>query len=434
MEGIQLIYIKDKKVMTSFYYGWVIVAIGGLGIFFSGPGQTYSNAIFIDFYIEDFGWSRSKVSSIYSIATLGAGLLMMVVGKYIDKYGQRFFMMFVAVMLAISCFWNSYVTNIVMLFLGFFLIRLFGQGSMTLLPNTLIPQWFIQKRGRAFSFMAIGGFLSSALFPIVNLWAIEAWGWQNAWRLWGALLLFLFVPLVFLLVRNKPEEIGLLPDNQKQNDLANPEKDTLIIEESWTLSEAKKTSTFWFLLLCVGIPAMVNTGLTFHLVSIFNENGLEPQLAATVLSLMALIGFPITFLSGFILEKIQANVMLVVTFIGEVIILSLLFISNSAFLAILFGVLWGLFAGIERIALNVIWPNFFGREHIGSIKGLTMSVMVIGSAFGPLPFGIAYDLFNGYKEILLATMIFPLVGIGLAWKATKPKKSQIHSKGKVTSA
>jgi MFS family permease len=374
------------------------------------------------------------VSSVYSIATLVAGLLMMVVGKYIDKYGQRFFMIFVAVMLSISCFWNSMVSNIVMLFLGFFLIRLFGQGSMTLIPNTLIPQWFIVRRGRAFSFMAIGGFLSSALFPIVNLWAIEEWGWQTAWRFWGFLLLVLFVPLVYVFVRNKPEDMGLLPDNKKQHDVTNSGSDTPIDEVSWTLAEAKKTKTFWFLLCCVWIPSMVNTGLTFHLISIFNENGLEPQLAATVLSIMALVGFPITFLSGFILERVQANYMLVVTFLGEMIVLTLLYFSSSTFIAILFGVLWGLSAGIERIALNVIWPNFFGREHIGSIKGFAMSITVIGSAFGPLPFGLAFDLFKGYQEILIATMVFPIVGIVLAWKASKPKKSHVHLNEKVTSA
>ena len=145
-----------------------------------------------------------------------------------------------------------------------------------------------------------------------------------------------------------------------------------------------------------------------------------------------MVGFPITFLSGFILERIEANYMLVFTFIGEIIVLTLLVFSTSTFIAILFGVLWGLFAGIERIALNVIWPNFFGREHIGSIKGFAMSITVVGSAFGPLPFGLAFDLFNGYQEILIATMVFPIVGIGLAWKASKPKKSHIHLNEKVT--
>lgn len=81
--------MKANRVFQKFYYGWVIVFIGGLGVFFSGPGQTYSNSIFIDQYINDFGWSRTEVSSIYSGATLAAGLLMMLVGRFIDRFGQR---------------------------------------------------------------------------------------------------------------------------------------------------------------------------------------------------------------------------------------------------------------------------------------------------------------------------------------------------------
>jgi MFS family permease len=412
--------LKSKTIQTPFYYGWIIVIMGALSVFFSGPGQTYSNAVFIDYYLADFGWNRSTISSIYSGATLFAGLLMMFIGRYVDKYGQRFALVFVATALAISCLWNSAVTNTVMLFIGFFLIRLFGQGSMTLVPNTLIPQWFIEKRGRAFSMMAIGGFLSSAIFPIANLWMIEQWGWQHTWRIWGILLLLLFVPLALFFVRNKPEDIGLLPDNKQFSKALTNERHIPILEENWSLAEAKKTRSFWLLLFCVFIPAMVNTGITFHLLSIFTGNELSPALAATVLSLMAIVGFPITVLSGFILEKVQANIMLVVTFIGQILFLILLIFTKSVLLAILFGILWGMVGGVERIALNVIWPNFFGRKYIGSIKGIAMAVMVIGSAFGPLPFGVSYDFFGGYQEVILIMIVFPVLGAIAALMAKKP--------------
>jgi MFS family permease len=159
-----LTHSKEKE----FFYGWYIVALGALSLFFSGPGQTYANSVFIDFYIMDFNWERSLVSGIYSGATLAAGLLLFFVGSTIDRFGQRRVSLTVSVLLAGACIWNSFVVSPWMLFVGFFLIRLLGQGSMTLLPDTLIPQWFIQKRGRAFSFMMLGGFASSTLFPPLN--------------------------------------------------------------------------------------------------------------------------------------------------------------------------------------------------------------------------------------------------------------------------
>ncbi|WP_307893022.1 MFS transporter [Bacillus swezeyi] len=420
--------MKGKIQQLPFYYGWTIVLISALGVFFSGPGQTYSNSIFIDEYIHDFGWSRSEVSGIYSAATLCAGILMMFVGRFVDKLGQRKMMVIVGSVLGAACFFNSFAVNIWMVAVGFFLIRLFGQGGMTLLPNTLVPQWFIKKRGRAMSFMAVGSFASAALFPVLNAWMIEKWNWQFTWQVWGFLLLFFFVPAAFFGVRNRPEDIGLLPDGSMDDGDAHQDiamrPNRPIAEEDWTLKEAMKTASFWYVLICVGIPALVNTGITFHLLSILGENSLSPQTAATVLSLMALIGFPISMVSGFILEKIKTNLLLAFIFIMEMILLLLLLATKSIAAAILFGVVWGMANGLERITLNIIWPNYFGRRYIGSINGIAMAVMVVGSAFGPLPLGVGFDFFHSYTPVLLLLMILPGAGFICALLAKKPVKQK----------
>jgi len=75
-------------VNPPFFYGWIIVAISALGLFFSGPGQTYSISVFINAYITDLGLSRSLISSLYSLASLTAGLSLFMVGRLINRYGQ----------------------------------------------------------------------------------------------------------------------------------------------------------------------------------------------------------------------------------------------------------------------------------------------------------------------------------------------------------
>ncbi|GAE94321.1 bll3089 protein [Gracilibacillus boraciitolerans JCM 21714] len=111
----------------------------------SGPGQTYSVSIFIDVYVDEFGWSRSMISTIYSSATLASGILLIFMGRLIDRVGQRWMAVVAGTMLAVACFFNSFVSLPFMLLIGFFLIRLFGQGLMELIPNTMIPQWFVKK-------------------------------------------------------------------------------------------------------------------------------------------------------------------------------------------------------------------------------------------------------------------------------------------------
>ena len=419
-----------KQQKSPLFYGWYIVAAAAVGVFFSGPGQTYAVSVFIDYYIREFGWSRSLVSGIYSSATLVAGLLLFLVGRMVDKQGQRRMMLMMGTLLAVACFWNSFVLGPVMLFIGFFMLRLFGQGSMTLIPNTLVPQWFVVKRGRALSFMAIGGFLSSASFPPLNTWLIHSFGWENAWRILGSALVLIFLPVVYFIVRNKPEDIGLLPDNAVSKKKLAERKEEKMEEEqdegfetNWTVKEAMRTRAFWFILFCVSIPALVNTGLTFHLFSILGEQGVPGSTAALILSIMAIVGFPVTMVSGFILERVNVHIVLGLSFIGQIIFIVLLTQVDTYVLAIFFAVLWGIIGGIERITLNIIWPNYFGREHLGSIKGIATTTMVIGSAFGPLPFGIAYDVFGGYTEILIIILIFPILGTIAAFMSPPPKKA-----------
>src|SRR5690606_2463286 len=95
--------------------------------------------------------------------------------------------------------------------------------------------------------------------------------------------------------------------------------------------------------------------------------------------------------------------------------------------AMVFGLVWGVSMGIERIVMAVVWPNYFGRKHIGSISGISMAMVVTGSALGPLPLGIAFDLFGGYTEILWALMIFPIFGIWAALPA-HPQKNEASLK------
>ncbi|HET7577707.1 MAG TPA: MFS transporter [Bacillales bacterium] len=351
-------------------------------------------------------------------------MLLFVIGRLVDRFGQRVMMTVVGLLLGLACFWNSVVIGPVMLFFGFFMLRLFGQGSMTLVPNTLVPQWFIEKRGRAMSVMTVGAFASSAALPPLNAWMIESWGWEAAWRVWGLLLILVFAPLVFYFVRNRPEDVGLLPDNTAVHQESEGVPGTAgSYEDSWTLKEAMRTRAFWLVLLCVSIPAMVNTGVTFQLVSILGQQGIEPTTAALVLSLMAMIGFPMMFLTGYVVDRFKVHRVLGFSFIGQLGFLILLLFVHSAAMAVVFGVVWGIVNGIERITLNVVWPDYFGRKHLGSIKGFATTFIVIGSAFGPLPFGVAFDLFHGYTQIIIAMMVFPIVGCFSAFISSPPVKS-----------
>src|SRR5699024_8565003 len=121
----------------------------------------------------------------------------------------------------------------------------------------------------------------------------------------------------------------------------------------------------------------------------------------------------------------QTNYVLVAIFMIEIFLLLMLLITTNFWMAVLFGIVWGIANGLERISLNVIWPNYFGRKYIGSINGVGATMMVIGSSLAPLPFGVGYDLFQSYTPVLIATLLFPVLGVVFSLIAKKPDKSQL---------
>lgn len=406
---------------TRFYYGWLIVVIGGIGIFFSGPGQTYSNSVFIDFYTRDFNMNQTTVSSIYSGATLLSGFLLFFMGRMVDRYGWRMMLAIAGLMLGAACFYNSFVTGPVMLFIGFFLLRYFGQGSMTLIPNTLVSQWFFAYRGRALSFAGLGGLAGAAAFPPLINMLIEWYGWQVTWRILGTALIVFFVPLALWLVRNRPEDVGLLPDGRRERaEMHTAGKSALGTEESWTMREAARTRAFWFVMICGAIPAMIYTGVTFQIFPILAERGIDRMTTAFVLSLVPIISFVCSLISGFVVERVRAHLVLGLSFVFSAATPIMLMYAQSTFAVILFAAAWGITQGFMNIPLGVIWPNYFGRKHLASIQGVTHTALVIGSALGPIQFGWAFDQFGSYDSVLLVSAGIWALGAVLAFLAVPP--------------
>ncbi len=419
---------KALPFKPKFFYGWVIVGVSALTLFLSGPGQTYSVSTFIDSFIEEFGWSRSLVSSMYSGGTLMAGLIMTAMGGFFDKHGHRKMTAIIGVIFGVVLFSMSFVNRIVLLFLGFFLIRLLGQGSLSLASSTLVPQWFLKKRGTALSIVSMGGALSAATVPIINTWLIYRFGWQTGWRFWGIVLITILVPVSLIFTRNKPEEVGLLPDNEESKDdlLENKNIVKKISEVNFTAKQVLKMKSFWIILFCAMIPSAIGTGMTFHMVSIMGESNLSPAVAASVLSLMAISRLPVILITGQLADRFPIKYLISASMFLLFASMLILLKVDTIFLAMTFGLIRGISMGIQAVTNGVVWPDFFGREHLGKIRGIAMTGMVIGSAFGPLPFGFAYDIFGGYTEILLASLVIPFAGAIAMFFVNKPTEKDLE--------
>jgi MFS family permease len=106
--------------------------------------------------------------------------------------------------------------------------------------------------------------------------------------------------------------------------------------------------------------------------------------------------------------------------------LGVLLLSESSAAVIIFAIFQGLAAGFFSVCNGVLWPNYFGTEHIASIRGLSMTATVVGSALGPLPLGLVFDIYGDYTIALFIMMAFAFAGICAALLSPKPRLREIN--------
>jgi len=409
---------------TPFFYGWVILATSALAIFISSPGQTFLISVFIDPIISELGWSRTLVSSLYTAGSLTAGVAVIFVGRLLDRYGARIMLLAVGILFGLAGLWMSTVDHLVKLYVGFAALRTLGQGSLGLITSTLIALWFVRLRGRAMAIGGVGGAIGVATFPIMAHALISHTGWRNAWVVLALLVWVVLVPIV-LLVRRSPESVGLLPDGKPTQQLKEQTvaaRASTAQEVDFSLSEALRTRAFWLLLFATSAMPLIGTGLSFHQISFLTSKGIQTGVATAVFSIIGPSQLLGTFIAGFMADRFPNRYLLV---LGQVLLgMAMLwtFLITSSWQAFTYGAILGLSMGFTMNVAAVIWPNYYGRLHVGSIRGVSIASTVAFAALGPLPFGLVYDITGDYSLAILVLLALPVSCAVAALLALPPKK------------
>ncbi len=393
------------------FYGWVMVLVAGLGIFASGPGQSHTFSVFIGPISEDLGISVTSIAFAYALATVGAAFLLPYVGKQVDRFGPRMSLLGIVIALGLACLFFGAAANMIWLVVGFGLLRFLGQGSMMLGSANLVAQWFSAKRGFAMSLMALGFSASMAVHPQLGRWLIEAFGWREAWVGLGLFTWVLMIPVLMLLVQDKPEELGLRPDNAAEPLDAAGQTPAVT---GATLAEALRERSFYILALGWASMAGLVTTLHFHNVTVMTMQGLDPAwatsaftiAAVTMVFMMPLVGRAFDrFRTRFVFAAglvVQAAALVAVTFVDNVPTL------------VVYGIVFGLNNAFSMTMFGYIWPRYFGRKHLGRIQGTGQMVGVFAASLGPLPVSFAIDAWGNPAGMLWALAVIPLVAAVLA--------------------
>jgi len=270
----------------------------------------------------------------------------------------------------------------------------------------------------------VGGAIGMATFPIMAHTLISHTGWRNAWVVLALVIWVVLMPIV-LLVRRSPESVGLLPDGrpaQQLKEQAVDARESAAKEVDFSLSEALRTRAFWLLLLVTSALPLISTGLSFHQISFLTSKGIQTGVATAVFSIIGpsqLLGI---FIAGFMADRFPNRYLLVA---GQVLLgMAMLwtFLITSSWQAFTYGAILGLSMGFIMNVAAVIWPNYYGRLHLGSIRGVSMASTVAFAALGPLPFGLVYDITGDYSLAILVLLALPVLCAVAAFLALPPKK------------
>ncbi len=419
-----------------FFPGWTMLGISAAAQFMSAPGQSYSVAAFKDPMQAGLGISETNYSLAYGFATVISGLSLPYVGRLIDRLGARRLLPIIALLLGGACVCMSLTSGLGSLYLSFSLVRSLGQGALTLVSIWLVGEWFERRRGFATALAGLGGSLSVMFFPLMNGWLIGHFGWQTGWLVlaalvWGVLL----VPSMFL-IRDRPEDLGLLPDGDELDSTSDPhlpvsadlpprhipaKQEPGTVPRGWLVADVLRDATFWKLLAVPATSGMVGTGLIFHAVSLLGSRGVSAGWALALISFQAAIATIVALGAGWLTDRYPSRYLLAAAMLILATSVGIVMVMPWTVLALVYATMLGLHGSILRSAGMVVWMTYYGRAHQGAIRGVAMAVMILGAAVGPLPLALSADWLGSYDPALIVFLIAPIAASALVLTAGPPR-------------
>ena len=414
-------------VRLPFFYGWLLVAIGFITMALGVNARTAFSLLF-PAILDEFGWDRGVAAGAFSFGFLVSAVVTPFVGRLMDLRGPRVVVELGVLTMSAGLILASIVREPWQLYLT--LGALVGGGVNCLAytgQSLYLTNWFVRRRGLALSIAFSGvGVGSIAILPWFA-WLIGSAGWRTACVAFGILLIVLLGP-VNLLLRQRPEDMGLRPDGLVSNDVSSDQVENVVDRAwaavNWTLGRALRTQRFWW--LAVGYFGALFSwyAVQVHQTKYLIEVGFGPGEAAWALGLVSLVAVPGQVVLGHLSDRIGREWVWMIGNLGFVICYLCLVGLRSAptlLLLNLMVVAQGTFGYSLTSVMGPIPAEIFEGPHFGSIFGTLMVAAILGGAAGPWIAGIVYDATGTYSAAWWMAIGFSLLSIFAIWLAAPGK-------------
>ena len=403
--------MKDRP--GGFYYGWVIVWVMAASGAVSMAMGSLNFGLFIKPMGDDLGIGRAAFGWAHTARQGASSVTSPAVGWLLDRYGSRVMLPAAALMTGLSMVGLAFIGHAWQLVLLFAVMGLVGMsGPGALVTSVSVLKWFVANRGKAIAFTSLGIPVGAVLFIPLTQYLIATVGWDMAWIVLATLGVGVIAPLAAIFVRRQPEDMGLLPDgDMAQGSTAHELKAgrEASAEVSWSLPEAVRTTTLWKLVLVFSSVSLAIGTVALHRIADFMDRGLDPAVIALATAFDAVCAGAATFTFGMLVKYVPARILGATGFMGLAAASVLTIYADNLLIMFASMAIFGLGIGGMMFLQNFIWADYFGRESVGSIRGLVNPINLVVGGLGAPAAGYIRDIWGTYDPAWwagVALMVF----------------------------
>jgi len=362
------------------------LGFGFLLAFSSAVGQSYFIGLFGAQIRSDLGLSHGQFGLIYAAATLGSAAALLFTGKLADRLSPHGAGLLTAAWLTGACVLMAFVSHPLMLLAALFALRLGGQGMMSHIALTTLGRWFSAERGRAVGIATLGFPAAEALLPPLVALGLAGLGASSVWLIAAALMAGLVGPAALFLSKAAGRA---LERSRAEHSAASGEAPAT---PSWTRAQVLRDPRFYAICPSLLAAPFIVTGVVFHQARLAEASGWTlPQFAA-LFPLFAAAAVAAGLLVGAATDRFGARGVLPVFLLPLGAALMVFSLTDALAAAGLAMALMGLTAGGTTVLFGTVWAELYGAAHLGAIRALAVSLMVMATALAPAILGLLIDL------------------------------------------
>lgn len=429
---------KREIRLWHFYYGWIIVGVAMVSMaFWFGIRATFS--VFYVALLEEFSWSRGDTAGVQSMALITYTIMAPIVGGLIDRFGPRRIIVPGILLLASGLILCSSIKTLGQFYLLYGVLMATGVTSIAIVSYTVIlAHWFERKRGLANGIAVSGIGLGTFIFVPLSQYCISVWGWRDTFVILGGLVLIILLSVNTLLLRHKPQELGLYPDGIKEGEQPKEEDleamDLAWSETDWTFKSALTTGRFWYLMIFCFLAVIVIYTILVHHVRFLVDQGIDKTTAALIFSLTGIISAAFRIFWGWLSDLIGREKTYTLgamsIFLG-VCSLTLLEIFGDRQLVYPFIIFFGAGWGVTAPMFMSVAADLFQGRGFGLIYGILEGVIGIGGALGAWMPGFIFDKTQSYQWAFGLAAFMTIASCLFVWLAAPRKVRNTRRKAKI---